>query len=142
MSTGATRRLTTGPGGGTGPPGHSDLAPRGEREQGTVKVWGNDIETDERNAKLSIGVVPQELILDPFFTPRETLKYQSGYYGVPKKENCIEEILETILKFVQIFGGKLNLAGFDPDSGRYRKGVGSHRAGGRTKLRPTRAKIG
>ena len=50
----------------------------------------------ECNAKLSIGVVPQELILDPFFTPRETLKYQSGYYGVPKKENCIEEILETV----------------------------------------------
>ena len=67
-----------------------------KKTEGKVKVWGNDIETDERNAKLSIGVVPQELILDPFFTPRETLKYQSGYYGVPKKENCIEEILETV----------------------------------------------
>ena len=57
---------------------------------------GNDIDNNERNAKLSIGVVPQELILDPFFTPRETLEYQSGYYGVPKKENCVEEILESV----------------------------------------------
>ena len=66
------------------------------KTEGTVKVWGNDIDINERNAKLSIGVVPQELILDPFFTPRETLEYQSGYYGVPKSENCVEEILETV----------------------------------------------
>ncbi|MBT7077341.1 MAG: ABC transporter ATP-binding protein [Pelagibacterales bacterium] len=66
------------------------------KTEGNVKVWGNDIDINERNAKLSIGVVPQELILDPFFTPRETLEYQSGYYGVPKSENCVEEILETV----------------------------------------------
>ena len=66
------------------------------KTEGNVKVWGNDIDINERNAKLAIGVVPQELILDPFFTPRETLEYQSGYYGVPKSENCVEEILETI----------------------------------------------
>jgi len=67
-----------------------------KKTEGKVSVWGNDIDNNERNAKLSIGVVPQELILDPFFTPRETLEYQSGYYGVPKKENCVEEILESI----------------------------------------------
>jgi len=67
-----------------------------KKTEGKVCVWGNDIDNNERNAKLSIGVVPQELILDPFFTPRETLEYQSGYYGVPKKENCIEEILESV----------------------------------------------
>ena len=67
-----------------------------KKTEGKVSVWGNDIDNNERNAKLSIGVVPQELILDPFFTPRETLEYQSGYYGVPKKENCIEEILESV----------------------------------------------
>ena len=67
-----------------------------KKAQGKVSVWGNDIDNNERNAKLSIGVVPQELILDPFFTPRETLEYQSGYYGVPKKENCVEEILESV----------------------------------------------
>ena len=66
------------------------------KTEGHVKVWGNDIDINERNAKLSIGVVPQELILDPFFTPRETLHYQSGFYGVPKNENCVEEILETV----------------------------------------------
>ena len=66
------------------------------KTKGHVKVWGNDIDINERNAKLSIGVVPQELILDPFFTPRETLEYQSGFYGVPKNENCVEEILETV----------------------------------------------
>jgi len=66
------------------------------KTEGNVKVWDNDIDINERNAKLSIGVVPQELILDPFFTPRETLEYQSGYYGVPKNENCVEEILETV----------------------------------------------
>ena len=66
------------------------------KTEGKVKVWGNDIDLHERNAKLAIGVVPQELILDPFFTPRETLEYQSGYYGVPKNENCVEEILETV----------------------------------------------
>ena len=66
------------------------------KTEGNVKVWGNDIDINGRNAKLAIGVVPQELILDPFFTPRETLEYQSGYYGVPKSENCVEEILETV----------------------------------------------
>ena len=67
-----------------------------KKTEGKVSVWGNDIDNNERNAKLSIGVVPQELILDPFFTPRETLEYQSGYYGVPKNENCVEEILESV----------------------------------------------
>ena len=67
-----------------------------KKTEGKVCVWGNDIDNNERNAKLSIGVVPQELILDPFYTPRETLEYQSGYYGVPKKENCVEEILESV----------------------------------------------
>ena len=66
------------------------------KTEGKVEVWGNDIDIHERNAKLAIGVVPQELILDPFFTPRETLEYQSGYYGVPKSENCVDEILETV----------------------------------------------
>ena len=67
-----------------------------KKTEGKVSVWGNDIDHNERNAKLSIGVVPQELILDPFFTPRETLEYQSGYYGVPSKENCVNEILESV----------------------------------------------
>tara|TARA_B100000686_G_scaffold344611_1_gene427568 strand:+ start:1485 stop:2414 length:930 start_codon:yes stop_codon:yes gene_type:complete len=66
------------------------------KTKGKVTVWNNDIDFNQRNAKLAIGVVPQELVLDPFFTPLETLEYQSGYYGVPKNENCINEILESI----------------------------------------------
>jgi len=66
------------------------------KTEGKVIVWDNDIDFNQRNAKLAIGVVPQELVLDPFFTPLETLKYQSGYYGVPKNENCINEVIESI----------------------------------------------
>jgi len=66
------------------------------KTSGKVVVWNNDIDFNQRNAKLAIGVVPQELVLDPFFTPLETLKYQSGYYGVPKNENCINEVLKSI----------------------------------------------
>ena len=66
------------------------------KTEGKVIVWDNDIDFNHRNAKLAIGVVPQELVLDPFFTPLETLKYQSGFYGVPQSEQCIDEILESI----------------------------------------------
>jgi len=66
------------------------------KTEGKAIVWGNDIDINQRNAKLAIGVVPQELVLDPFFTPLETLKYQSGYFGVPKNEECIDEILKSI----------------------------------------------
>ena len=66
------------------------------KTEGKVIVWDNDIDFNQRNAKLAIGVVPQELVLDPFFTPLETLKYQSGFYGVPQSEQCIDEILESI----------------------------------------------
>ena len=48
------------------------------------------------NAKLSIGVVPQELVMDPYFTPRETLNFQSGYYGVKKKSYITEVLLEKL----------------------------------------------
>jgi ABC-2 type transport system ATP-binding protein len=68
----------------------------------TVKTSGkvliNGIDQDE-NARLSryqLGVVPQEVILDPFFTVRETLDYYAGYYGVPKKERRTDEIMEAL----------------------------------------------
>jgi ABC-2 type transport system ATP-binding protein len=63
---------------------------------GTVKLWQSDIETDERQARCAIGVVPQELNLDPFFTPRETMELQAGLYGVPKAERRTEEILAAV----------------------------------------------
>ncbi|MDG2533578.1 ABC transporter ATP-binding protein [Sphingomonas sp. HITSZ_GF] len=51
---------------------------------GKVSIWGFDIDAHPRNAKASIGIVNQEIIFDPFFTPKETLEIQAGLYGVPK----------------------------------------------------------
>ena len=51
---------------------------------GRATIWGFDIEKHPRNAKASIGIVPQELVFDPFFTPRETLEITAGLYGVPR----------------------------------------------------------
>src|SRR6476619_441792 len=56
------------------------------KTSGTVDIWGFDIDEHPRNAKRSIGVVPQEIIFDPFFTPRETLEIQAGSYGIPASE--------------------------------------------------------
>ena len=53
---------------------------------GTVSIWGFDIDEHPRNAKRSIGIVPQEILFDPFFTPREALEIQAGIYGIPRPE--------------------------------------------------------
>ena len=66
------------------------------KTSGTVKVWGRDVTADPRGAKAAIGVVPQELNLDPFFTPRELLDVQAGMFGVPKKQRRTMEILEMV----------------------------------------------
>ncbi len=66
------------------------------KTSGSVRLWDFDIDTQERRARCAIGVVPQELNLDPFFTPRETLDVQAGLYGVPKAERHTMEILETV----------------------------------------------
>lgn len=63
---------------------------------GTARIWGHDIEADMRAARRAIGVVPQELNIDPFFTPREMLDLQAGLYGVPKAERRTDEILAAI----------------------------------------------
>ncbi len=67
-----------------------------KKSSGTVRIWENDIDTAERQARCAIGVVPQELNLDPFFTPREVLEVQAGLYGVPKRERRTDEILELV----------------------------------------------
>jgi ABC-2 type transport system ATP-binding protein len=66
------------------------------KTSGTAAVWGHDIDTDTRAARAAIGVVPQELNLDPFFTPREALEFQAGLYGVPKGERRSDEILAAL----------------------------------------------
>lgn len=63
---------------------------------GTAKIWDIDIDRDPRQARAAIGIVPQELNLDAFFTPRELLDLQAGLYGVPKNERRTMELLETV----------------------------------------------
>ena len=66
------------------------------KSAGTAEIWGFDIDEHPRNAKRSIGVVPQELLFDPFFTPREALEIQAGLYGVPKSERISEALLAAV----------------------------------------------
>lgn len=63
---------------------------------GTVAINGHDIDTDVRAAKLSIGVVPQELMLDTFFTVRQALDITAGYYGIPKDKRRTDEIIDAM----------------------------------------------
>jgi ABC-2 type transport system ATP-binding protein len=66
------------------------------RSGGEARVWGFDIERDMRAARRAIGVVPQELNLDPFFSPRELLEVQAGLYGVPKRARRTDAILKAV----------------------------------------------
>jgi ABC-2 type transport system ATP-binding protein len=63
---------------------------------GTASIWGFDIDKHPRNAKASIGIVPQEILFDPFFTPAETLEIQAGLYGVPKGQRRTMELLRAV----------------------------------------------
>ena len=63
---------------------------------GGATIWGFDIDEHPRNAKRAIGVVPQEIIFDPFFTPKEALEIQAGLYGVPKAERRTMELLRAM----------------------------------------------
>jgi len=63
---------------------------------GTARVWGIDIDREPRQARAAIGVVPQELNLDAFFSPREMLEVQAGFYGVAPAERRTAEILERV----------------------------------------------
>ncbi|HEY6662303.1 MAG TPA: ABC transporter ATP-binding protein [Sphingomicrobium sp.] len=63
---------------------------------GTVNIWGFDIDQHPRNAKRSIGIVPQEIIFDPFFTPKETLEIQAGLYGVARGDRISDELLAAM----------------------------------------------
>ncbi len=63
---------------------------------GQVAINGHDLDTAWRQARLSIGVMPQELVLDPFFTPRQTMELQAGLYGVPPRRRQTEALLEMV----------------------------------------------
>jgi ABC-2 type transport system ATP-binding protein len=63
---------------------------------GSAEIWGFDIDKHPRNAKYSIGIVPQEILFDPFFTPAETLDQQAGLYGVPKAKRRTMELLRAV----------------------------------------------
>jgi len=63
---------------------------------GTARIWGVDIDKTPREARACIGVVPQELNMDVFFTPAETLELMAGFYGVPRSERRTDEILAAM----------------------------------------------
>jgi len=66
------------------------------KSAGEVMIWGFDQDVNPRQSRASIGVMPQELNLDPFFTPRAALEVQAGLYGVPKSQRRSDEILRLV----------------------------------------------
>ncbi|MBK8631110.1 MAG: ABC transporter ATP-binding protein [Sphingomonadales bacterium] len=66
------------------------------KTSGTADIWGFDIDAHPRNAKNSIGIVPQEIVFDPFFTPFETLENVAGLYGVPPARRRSMELLKAV----------------------------------------------
>ncbi|WP_291992460.1 ABC transporter ATP-binding protein [Candidatus Accumulibacter sp. ACC003] len=65
-------------------------------DAGTLSVLGHDVVGDYREARRRLGVVPQELVFDPFFSVRETLRIQSGYFGIRNNDDWIDEILANL----------------------------------------------
>ena len=66
------------------------------KTSGSAEIWGFDIDAQRRNASASIGIVPQEIVFDPFFTPFEVLENQGGFYGITKSQRRSEELLEAV----------------------------------------------
>ena len=66
------------------------------KTSGTAEIWGFDIDRDMRNAKRAIGIVPQEIVFDPFFTPFEVLEIQAGLYGIAKPLRQSMELLRAV----------------------------------------------
>jgi len=66
------------------------------KTSGSAEIWGFDIDEQRRNAKRAIGIVPQEIVFDPFFTPYEVLENQAGFYGIPKADRRSEELLAAV----------------------------------------------
>ncbi|MEE4339834.1 ABC transporter ATP-binding protein [Erythrobacter sp.] len=66
------------------------------KTSGQAEIWGFDIDEHRRNASRAIGIVPQEIVFDPFFTPFEVLENQGGFYGIPKARRRSMELLEAV----------------------------------------------
>jgi ABC-2 type transport system ATP-binding protein len=66
------------------------------KTSGSVRIWDIDLDAEPRQSRAAIGIVPQEIALDFFFTPRELLDMQAGFYGVPKAERRTDQILEAV----------------------------------------------
>ena len=74
----------------------SILAGLARASSGRVLVQGSDVQTDYAAARRKLGIVPQELVFDPFFNVREALRFQSGYFGVKHNDAWIDELLESL----------------------------------------------
>ena len=72
------------------------LAGLAKASSGRVSVLGSDVQADYAAARRKLGVVPQELVFDPFFNVREALRFQSGYFGVKHNDAWIDELLESL----------------------------------------------
>jgi ABC-2 type transport system ATP-binding protein len=66
------------------------------KSSGEVNVWGFDLDKNPRQVRASIGIVPQEVNLDPFFSPRKLLELQAGLYGIPQKDRITDNILKLV----------------------------------------------
>ncbi|MFN9807628.1 MAG: ABC transporter ATP-binding protein [Betaproteobacteria bacterium] len=74
----------------------SILAGLARASSGRVRVMGHDVVDDYRAARRALGVVPQELVFDPFFSVRETLRNQSGYFGLRRNDDWIDEVMHHL----------------------------------------------
>jgi len=74
----------------------SILAGTVAKTEGKINVWGFDLDQNPRQVRASIGIVPQEINLDAFFSPRKLLELQAGLYGVPEKDRITDIILEMV----------------------------------------------
>ena len=74
----------------------SAMAGLSRPDSGSSRILGHDVVRDFRAARMSLGVVPQELVFDPFFNVREALRFQSGYFGVKNNDDWIDELLDNL----------------------------------------------
>lgn len=82
-----------------------------KKTSGTVKISGIDIDHDLQKAKYKIGIVPQEIVIDPFFNVRETLEIYAGYFGIKKRDRKTDQIIEALGLQDKIYAAPRSLSG-------------------------------